>query len=82
MKQSLFFQLTCGVACVVAVAAGQSSSYTNISASTVGTVDLNSQDYYLGYHGDDYDTAWAKYYNQTDPFFSQNFTTGLEVCIR
>lgn len=42
-------------------------------------VDLNTADYYLGYRASDFDTPWAKYYNDTPPEISPQFATALAV---
>lgn len=43
-------------------------------------VDTNTADYYLGYRtASDFDTPWAKYYNDTPPGESPQFQEALAV---
>lgn len=42
-------------------------------------IDRNDKNYYIGYHGDDFETPYAKYFNATQPTLSEEFISGLQV---
>lgn len=82
MRFSLLISLSCWtIACLTAGFHANLSNSGIVPSLQTGTVDFDDQHYYLGYENDDYNTAWAKYYNTTDPQFSLHFSSGLAVSL-